>query len=284
MSRIAYVNGQYLPHDRAGVHIEDRGYQFADGVYEVIAVQQGKLIDLAAHLDRLNRSLSALRLPWPTQSRAVLEIILRRVIRLNRVKNGIVYLQVTRGSAPRNHAFPKLTIPSLVVTSRSTKPFSLDTVINGVKAITLPDERWKRCDIKSVSLLPNILGKQLAVEQGAYEAILVDVDGRVTEGTSSNAWIVTEAGTLVTRNLSQAILAGITRHAVLEVARAHGVPVEERVFELSEMQKAREVFVTSTTSFVKPVVQLDNALIGEGAPGALSKALLSWYADHMGAM
>src|SRR5438067_3779827 len=221
MSRIAYVAGQYLPHRQAAVHIEDRGYQFADGVYEVIAVVNGHLVDEELHLKRLHRSLAELRIAPPIGD-AALQTVIREVIRRNVVDTGIVYLQVTRGVAPREHAFPKAAKPTLVVTSRRTRPPDPRLGREGIAVITIPDIRWQRCDIKSVALVPNVLGKQQAREAGAYEAWQVDRDGRITEGTSTNAWIVTTENTVVTRAADNAILNGVTRGAVICIIQEAG--------------------------------------------------------------
>ena len=224
MARIAYVNGLYIPRDDAMVHVEDRGYQFSDGVYEVCEVRDGRIVDERRHMARLQRSLDELRIPAP-MSPAALGVVLRETVQRNRVHDGIVYLQVTRGVARRDHGFPPPgTVPSVVVTARN-----LDTAANdkaaaeGVAVITVPDNRWERVDIKSISLLPNVLAKQAAREQGAKEAWFVDRDGKVTEGSSSNAWIVTMDGTVVTRPADRGILRGITRSVLLEVIKAHGL-------------------------------------------------------------
>lgn len=280
MSRIAYVNGRYVPHRHARVHIEDRGYQFADGVYEVVAIHRGKPIDQGPHLDRLERSLAELRIA-PPMSRRSLEAVIGEVLRRNRIHDGIVYLQITRGVARRDHAFPKGVPSALVITARAIKPFDAESARAGVEVITLPDLRWKRCDIKSVSLLPNILAKQQAREAGAYEAWLVDDQGRVTEGSSSNAWIVTRDGDLVTREISHAILSGITRKAVLALTRQEGLRFVERPFTVEEAMAAREAFVTSATSYVKPVVRIDGRSVGNGHIGQLTSRLLDLYARHM---
>jgi D-alanine transaminase len=278
MSRIAYVNGRYVPHRAAAVHIEDRGYQFADGVYEVTAVRDGRLVDEHLHLARLDRSLKELRIARPMSDPA-LKFVTREVIRRNGVRNGIVYLQITRGVAPRDHAFPAAAETSIVITSRRGKPND-KAAAEGVKVITIPDIRWGRCDIKSVSLLPNILGKQQAKEQGAYEAWQIGRDGLVTEGTSSNAWIVTGAGEVVTRKADNAILNGTTRVALLDLIRREGLTFVERPFSVEEAKKAREAFVTSTTSIVMPVVQIDDAVIGNGHPGSLSERLRTAFLAH----
>lgn len=278
MSRIAYVNGSYVPHKQASVHVEDRGYQFADGVYEVIAVRGGRFVDEEPHLDRLERSLAEISIEAP-MSRPALKIVMREMLRRNRVRDGILYLQVTRGVAPREHAFPASARPAVVMTARRSKPRPAVS-LRGVSVITVPDIRWKRCDIKSVSLLPNILGKQAASEAGAYEALQVDEDGFITEGTSSNAWIVTGKGDLITRRPDNAILDGVTRRAVVELAEREGLNFIERAFTLKQALAAREVFVTSTSSNVMPVVKIDDHIVGDGKPGPLSRKLLKLYATH----
>lgn len=282
MSRIAYVDGQYLPHRSAAVHIEDRGYQFADGVYEVLAVNGGRLVDEAPHLVRLARSLAELRIAAP-MSDAALKIVMREVIRRNGVRDGIVYLQITRGSAPREHAFPKSAKPVLVVTSRRKKPADPRTADHGIAVITIPDIRWQRCDIKSIALLPNVLGKERARAAGAYEAWQVDREGQVSEGTSTNAWIVTSDGTVVTRQADSAILNGVTRLAVFEIIRREGYGLVERPFTVAEAKAAREAFLTSTTADLLPVVRIDGDPIGSGVPGPLSRRLREFYLAHAAA-
>jgi D-alanine transaminase len=279
MSRIAYVNGRYLPQGEAAVHIEDRGYQFADGVYEVVAVQGGSLVDEGLHLARLDRSLGELRIAAP-MSRRALALVLREVIRRNRVRDGIVYLQATRGVAPRDHPFPADIRTSLVITARRARPTNPRTLSEGIAVITIPDIRWARCDIKSIALLPNVLGKQQAREAGAYEAWQVDRDGMVTEGTSTNAWIITEAGELVTRQASSAILNGCTRLALLEIARRVGLTFIERPFSVAEAKAAREAFLSSTTAPVLPIVRIDETTIGDGKPGPLGRQLRELYVAH----
>lgn len=281
MSRIAYVNGRYLPHGVASVHIEDRGYQFADGVYEVIAVRNGALIDGEWHLQRLHRSLNELRIAMP-MAPAALDVVLRETARRNRVRDGIVYLQVSRGVARRDHPFPGADVrPSVVVTARRTAPAPAKVVEEGVSVISQPDIRWQRCDIKSIALLPNVLVKQAAREQGAFEAWQVDGDGYVTEGGSTNAWIINQDGHLITRPPEHAILNGITRRRLIELARASGITVEERPFSLQEAKGAREAFITSTTSFVTPVVRIDDAAVGNGRPGSVTVELRRLYMDFM---
>lgn len=281
MPRYAYVNGRYLLHALARVHVEDRGYQFADGVYEVILIHDGRLIDEEPHLDRLGYSLKELRIPWP-MARPALRLVLRELIVRNGVAHGTVYLQVTRGVASRDHKFPARATPSLVATTKRQKPTPA-ALAAGVAVITRPDIRWRRCDIKSVSLLPNILGKQAAAEAGAFEAWLVDDDGRITEGSSTNAWIVTPAGRLVTRNLSAAILSGITRLSLLQLVQSQGIAFEERPFSVAEAKEAAEAFLTSTTSLVLPVTRIDGQAIGDGKPGPLTMKLRDGYLRHLAA-
>lgn len=280
MPRYAYVNGQYLPHGQAAVHIEDRGYQFADGVYEVVPVTGGRAVDEVPHLDRLARSLAELRIAMP-MSRRALELVCRELLRRNGVRNGIIYIQVTRGVAPRNHAFPADARPALVMTTKRMNFAGQSKFDNGVPVITAPDLRWARRDIKTINLLPNCLAKQAATEAGAYEALQVDDDGNVTEGTSSNAWIVARNGKLVTRPLSNDILHGVTRRTILAIAMEEGVSFEERSFTVEEALGASEAFVTSATSFVTPVVEIDGKRVGEGKPGPLTRRLLACYRDYM---
>ncbi len=282
MSRIAYVDGQYLPHRSAGVHIEDRGYQFADGVYEVLAVVGGHLVDEMQHLARLARSLRELRIP-PPMAEGALKIVMREVVRRNGVADGIVYLQITRGSAPRDHAFPKSAKPVLVVTSRHRKPPDPRLADNGIAVTIIPDIRWRRCDIKSVALVANVLGKESAKQAGAYEAWQVDDQGQVTEGTSTNAWIVTADDTVVTRQADSAILNGVTRLAVFDIIRREGYRLAERPFTVAEAKAAREAFVTSTAVELLPVVRIDGDTVGDGVPGPLSRTLRAFYLAHAAA-
>ncbi len=282
MARFAYVNGRYVPHGEAAVHIEDRGYQFADGVYEVVPVIHGKMIDEGPHLDRLEYSLRELRIAWPV-GRAALKLILRELLRRNELRDGLLYLQITRGVAPRDHKFPKSAKPALVVTTKRLKPTAPALVENGVPVISVPDIRWERCDIKSISLLPNILAKQEAVEAGAFEAWQVDAEGFVTEGTSTNAWIVTKDDVIVTRIANHDILNGITRQAVLRLTNSAGVTFEERPFTLAEAKAAREAFLTSSSGHVLPITRIDDQPIGDGKPGPVTKRLRAAYLDYVAA-
>lgn len=274
MSRIAYVNGRYRPLREACVNIEDRGYQFADGVYEVCEIRDGRLVDMPRHMARLERSLGELRIAIPMPLSA-LAVVMHEVVRKNRIGYGIVYLQITRGVARRDHGFPAVPVPPAVVVTARALNFTKNqaTAAAGIKVVTMPDNRWPRVDIKSVALLPNVLAKQAAREQGAYEAWYVDGDGFVTEGASSNAWIVTRDGRAVTRPLSNRILAGITRGVLMEVLAELQIKLEERPFTPAEALQAAEAFVTSASQIVMPVVAIDNTTIGNGSPGALSKRL-----------
>jgi D-alanine transaminase len=282
MSRIAYVNGRYRPWRDATVHVEDRGYQFSDGVYEVCEVRAGHLVDQRRHLARLERSLKELRIAMP-MSPAALGVVMREAVARNKVVHGIVYLQITRGVAPRDHAFPKAARPVLVVTSRRSKPPDPKLGRDGIGVITIPDIRWQRCDIKSVSLLPNVLGKQAAREAGCYEAWQVDGDGYVTEGTSTNAWIVTRDGEVVTRACDHAILSGITRLAVLDIIAREGLTLVERPFSVAEAKAAREAFLTSTTADLLPVVSIDGQTVANGRPGSFATRLREEYLAHAAA-
>ena len=274
MPRIAYVNGRYVPHFVAAVHVEDRGYQFADGVYEVCAVSGGRLVDERRHMQRLKRSLTELSIRWPMRPSA-LAVVLREIVRRNRIDEGIVYLQITRGVAPRDHAFPPPSVPpAIVVTARAMPAEPRNKAAEkGVAVITVPDVRWGRVDIKTVGLLPNVLAKEQGRAAGAYEAWFVDSEGFVTEGTSTNAWIVSADGVLTTRPADNAILWGVTRALLLEIVRAEKLRLEERAFTVSEAHGAREAFLTSATNPVTPVVRIDGRTIGEGKPGPVALRL-----------
>lgn len=277
MSRIAYVNGRYLRHAEASVHIEDRGYQFADGIYEVCGVRGGKLMDEKLHLERLQRSLRELRMDMPL-SLSALKVILREVVRRNRISNGMVYFQVTRGVAPRDHPFPADAQASLVVTAKRLNEARVAaSVAKGVEVTTMPDQRWARRDIKSVALLPNILAKQTAREAGAYEAWLVDAEGFVTEGASTNAWIVDREGRLITRPEGPDILSGVTRRVLLQAARAEGIEVVERPFTPEEAKSAREAFISASSAIIIPVVRIDGHPVGNAAPGSTTRRLREAY-------
>lgn len=278
MGRIAYVNGRYVPHDKARVHIEDRGYQFGDGVYEVCEIHAGALIDEKRHLARLKRSLSELQIAMPL-AEGTLPIVLREVMRRNRVRDGYIYLQVTRGVARREHCFPMPPArPSLIITARAVDPAKgAALAAQGVAVISLPDIRWKRPDIKTICLLPNVLARQAAKEKGAYEAWLIDAEGMVTEGAASNAWIIDQQNVIITRQIDNGILSGVTRATLLDLIAAEGLRIEERRFSLDEAKAAREAFITGATSLVMPVVAIDGSPVGEGRPGPLAQRLRLFF-------
>ena len=281
MSRIAYVNGRYLPQREAAVNIEDRGYQFADGVYEVVHLYDGRLIDEDRHLGRLERSLRELRLR-PPMDRAALRQVLLELARRNRLRDGLLYMQITRGVARRDHAFPSKQVPpSVVATIRRIPPYPDDVEGWTAAAITHPDERWARCDIKTVALTPNVLARQAAREQGALEAILVDRNGMVTEGAATSFWLVDRAGVLRTRHLDHGILPGCTRDALLALMAENGIEFAERAFTRNELADAREAFITAATTFVKPIVRIDGRPVGDGAVGPVTRLLFDLFARHV---
>lgn len=273
MPRIAYVNGRYLPLADAGVHVEDRGYQFADGIYEVVAVLNGHLLDWAPHMARLERSARELQMALPMGT-AALGLVARRLLARNRVPDALLYMQVTRGVAKRDHGFPADPQPALVMTVR---PFDFRSRVrlleSGIAVHLVPDERWARPDIKSVSLLPNVLAKEAAKRAGAAEAWMVDRDGHVTEGGSTNAWIVTRDGAVVTRRADGAILEGVMRGTLMRLQNEGGLPFEERPFTPAEAKGAAEAFITSTTNPCVPVTRIDGEAVGDGRPGQVTRRL-----------
>ena len=281
MGRIAYVNGRFVPQGEAVVHIEDRGYQLADAVYEVWALFDGKLADAEGHFARLERSLSELSIAMP-MSRRALTMVLREAVRRNRVRDGSVYLQVSRGVAPRDHAFPEASVrPAVVITVKQLDRAVVEAkAAKGISVVTTPENRWGRCDIKTVGLLPNALAKQKAKEAGAGEAWFVDDLGFVTEGAASNAWIVDAEGRLRTRDANANILRGITRHTLMDVIAKEGLEVDERPFTPAEAKAAKEAFVTGAGALVLPVVAVDGQPIGDGKPGALAIRLRRLYIER----
>lgn len=276
--RVAYVNGRYLPHADASVHVEDRGLQFADAIYEVWSITGGEIYDEEEHLDRLERSLRELGMAMPI-ARTSLKFVLREIARRNRVENGLVYLQITRGTARRDHPIPALPLkPTLILTSRSLDTAAIDKRRGeGVRVVTRPDQRWARCDIKSTGLLANILAKSEARAAGAYEAWLIDRDGFVTEGSSTTAWIVDGEGRLVTRDLSNAILPGVTRRVALEAAADAQIPIIERRFTAEEAAGACEAFLSAASAGITPIVAIDGKPVGDGKPGPVTRRLQELY-------
>jgi D-alanine transaminase len=282
--RIAYVDGRYLAHNRAAVHVEDRGLQFGDAVYEVCGIVGGRLMDEEEHLDRLVRSLGEIKMAMPLERRA-LRLVMRELVRRNRVDAGLLYLQVTRGAARRDHPIPTHPLrPTLIMTARALDHAALERRRDeGIKVITLPDERWARCDIKTTQLLSNLLAKTAARRAGAYEAWLVDEEGFVTEGTSTNAWIVTSTGRLTTRQLTHAILPGVTRRVILEAAAEAQLTISEQQFTPAEASKAREAFISSATGVI-PVTVIDGKAIGDGSPGPVTRRVQQLYTHRSAAL
>lgn len=280
MPRIVYVNGRYVPYADAGVHVEDRGYQFSDGVYEVVPVLGRLLLDEDGHLRRLARSLRELQIAPPMHDTALRQT-LRETIRRNRIEDGVVYIQVTRGVARRDHPFPNPPQrPATIIMARPIDAARFDRRrATGVKIITTPDLRWGRCDIKSISLLPNILAKQAAREAGAYEAWLVDAQGKVTEGSSTTAWIIDKTGALITRPLDEHILPGVTRETLISAMKRAGLSLIERAFSVAEAKEAAEAFLTAATAGVLPIVAIDGAPIGCGLPGPRSRRFYELYRE-----
>jgi len=279
MPRISYVNGRYIRHSQAGVHIEDRGYQFADGVYEVVVVVNRRMVDEDLHFARLERSLREIRMKMPFGA-DVFRLKVAELLRLNRLRNGGLYIQVSRGVAPRNHPIPDEIRAAVVMTVRPLVLPRRELVEEGVSVVTVPDIRWKRPDIKSVSLLPNVLAKDVAVRNSAYEAWQVDDNGIVTEGSSTNAWIV-KGRKIITYPPENAILNGVTRLALLKIAAEMQIEVDERPFSLQEAKDADEAFLTSSTAFLIPIVEIDGTRIGQGRPGPVSERLLGGYSTHL---
>jgi len=280
MAKIAYINGTYQRQHQAGISIEDRASLFSDAVYEVIAFYNEKLLDGDLHLQRLYRSLAALRIAFSMTPQGLL-LIIRELIAKNKRKDGTVYIQISRGIAKRDHLFPKHTSPSLVMMITGAKTPKIQEIEQGVSVITTPDLRWARRDIKSVSLLANVLAKQVAGESGAREAWLVDEQGFITEGAVSNNFIVNEKSEIITHPENTSILGGVTRHVVLQLARNAGMAVVERPFSLAEAKAASEAFLTSTTSNVLPVVRIDNAPVADGKLGQVTRTLQALYLEHI---
>ena len=277
MSRIVYVNGEYLSEEAARISVFDRGFLFADAVYEVTSVLEGCLVDNRGHLARLSRSLAALKIPMPLDEDAI-EAVQRTLIERNDLENGIIYMQITRGVADRDFPYPPGAKPSLVMFTQARTLIDVPAARDGIKVISVPDLRWARRDIKTVGLLAPVMAKQEALDAGVHDAWFVE-DGKVTEGSSNNAYIVDAGGRIVTRRLGNEILHGVTRATVLELSRQAQVEVEERAFTLEEAYAAREAFVTSASVFVLPVVEIDGRRIGNGKPGPITRRLRSLYVE-----
>ncbi len=280
MSRIAFVNGEYLPFEKSKVHIEDRGYQFADGVYEVFAVMNGMLVDYDAHLSRLIRSLSEINIKIPLSKRSLF-IHISNIIKQNYVSNGLVYLQITRGVASRDFKFPKNIKSSLVIIAKNiSMNIYEDTFKKGITVSTTNDIRWKRVDIKSLNLLPPVLAKQAASELGSQESWMIDQDGFITEGSSSNAWIYID-NLLITRPSTNSILSGITRGTLIRGLKKRKIKYKEKKFNLNDIKGASEAFITSATQHVMPVIKIDKIKIGKGIPGPKASEFKSAYMESL---
>jgi D-alanine transaminase len=282
MARISYVNDSYVDHNQAVVSIEDRGYQFADGVYEVVYIKDGTLIDWSEHMLRLRHSLDGLRIAYDVDAEGLKQIV-DTLLEKNALTDATVYMQITRGVAPRDHQFPSTPVdPAVVMTMSPLKPLSAEQYENGIKAITYPDMRWKRRDFKTIALLPNALAKQEAVESGATEAILVDEDTKfVTEGSATNVFLLTPENILMTHPATERILHGITRAGVLQVAKEQAIAVKEEAFTAQQLRDAKEVFITSTTKHILPITTIDEKQVGEGKAGEVTKRLMEAYQGYI---
>ena len=278
MPNITYIDGKYLNHEDSKIHVNDRGYHFGDAVYEVIIFNKNIFYDYDGHIQRLFKSLKSLEIKFSLSSSS-LKIIINNLIRLNKAIIGSVYIQVSRGVAERNHSFHGLNIKP-ILTIILTKKSNIENNINGVKAITLNDNRWSRPDIKTTQLLPNVLAKTLANKNNAYECIFIDDEGYVTEGSSSNIWALNKENQLITRNLDGKILSGITRNSISLFAKKNNITVVEKKFTQIELYNAKEVFLTSASSFIMPIVQIDDQNINQGIVGNISLELRKLYFDN----
>ena len=278
MPNITYIDGKYLNYEDSKIHVNDRGYHFGDAVYEVIVFNKNIFYDFDAHIQRLFKSLKSLEIKFSLSSSS-LKIIINNLIRLNKAIIGSVYIQVSRGVAERNHSFHGLNIKP-ILTIILTKKSNIENNINGVKAITLNDNRWSRPDIKTTQLLPNVLAKTLANKNNAYESIFIDDEGFVTEGSSSNIWILNKENQLITRNLDGKILSGITRNSISLFAKKNNITVVEKKFTQIELYNAKEVFLTSASSFIMPIIQIDDQNINQGLVGNISLELRKLYFDN----
>ena len=278
MPNITYIDGKYLNYEDSKIHVNDRGYHFGDAVYEVIVFNKNIFYDFDGHIQRLFKSLTSLEIKFSLSSSS-LKIIINNLIRLNKAHIGSVYIQVSRGVAERNHSFHGLNIKP-ILTIILTKKSNIENNLNGVKAITLNDNRWSRPDIKTTQLLPNVLAKTLANKNNAYECIFIDDEGFVTEGSSSNIWVLNKENQLITRNLDGKILSGITRNSISLFAKKNNITVVEKKFTQIELYNAKEVFLTSASSFIMPIVKIDDQNINQGLVGNISLELRKLYFDN----
>ena len=280
MSRIVFINGEYRDYSNAMTHVEDRGYQFADGVYEVFSVKDGKLIDYSGHMSRLTRSLNEIKIKYPINIRSIL-FHMRNIIKKNLIEDGLIYLQITRGVSKRDFKFPKNSESTITIIGNNIAIDEYDNIFEkGISVVTTRDLRWKRVDIKSLNLLAPVLAKQFAYEQKAQEAWLIDDDGFITEGSSSNAWVLI-GKTLYTRPVSPSILNGITRKTLMKGLKKYGYSFKERKFNLHDIKKSKEAYITSATQYVMPVVKINNKKIGDGKVGKFAKIFKEIYLESV---
>ena len=276
MPNLSYIDGNYYNYNDSKIHINDRGYHFGDAVYEVILYNQGVFYDFDEHINRLFKSLHSIDIEFSI-SKKTIELIIKNLIRLNKISFGSVYIQVSRGIADRNHTFDNLNIKPILTIITSKKHNNINNDIKGVKAITVRDNRWARPDIKTTQLLPNVLAKTMAYKQGAYESIFIDNEGYITEGSSSNIWIINNDNEIITRSIDGKILSGITRKTIAKFSKLNDLTVIENKFSKDEMLKAKEVFLTSASSFVTPINEIDNVKINKGIVGDMSVKLKKLY-------
>ena len=276
MPNLSYIDGNYHNYYDSKIHINDRGYHFGDAVYEVILYNQGVFYDFDEHINRLFRSLHSIDIQFSITKKTI-ELIVKNLIRLNKISFGSVYIQVSRGIADRNHTFNNLNIKPILTIITSKKHNNINNDIIGVKAITVRDNRWARPDIKTTQLLPNVLAKTKANKQGAYESIFIDDEGYITEGSSSNIWIINKDNEIITRSIDGKILSGITRKTIAKFSKLNDLTVIENKFSKDEMLNAKEVFLTSASSFVTPITEIDNVKINEGVVGKMSIKLKTLY-------
>tara|TARA_B100000029_G_scaffold516680_1_gene632676 strand:- start:15761 stop:16639 length:879 start_codon:yes stop_codon:yes gene_type:complete len=278
MKNLTYLNNKFVEHSKAKISVEDRGFLFSDSIYELISVLNGELIDLKPHLNRLKSSLKKIKINYKV-NQLKFQNVIKKLIKNNKIFNGYVYIQITRGVAERKHEFPLKYKPSVII---FTKNLNINNNIykKGIKIITIPDIRWLRRDIKTTSLLANVLSKQMAVEKNAFESWLID-DGYITEGSASNAWIIKNSNTIITHPSNTKILKGVTRDTVIKILKKNNFKIKERAFNLIEAKNAKEAFLTSSTLSVLPVVKIDNYNISNGKPGDITKKIMFLYKNYI---
>ena len=278
MKNITFINNKFVNHSKAKISVDDRGFLFADSIYELISVFNKRIIDIEQHLNRLALSLKKVKIKYKVNKQK-LRIIINKLIKLNKIYNGYIYIQITRGVAERKHEFPKKYNPTIII---FTKHLDIDKKIykKGVKIITIPDLRWLRRDIKTTSLLPNVLSKQIAIEKNAFESWLID-NKKITEGSASNAWIINNSKTIITHPANNKILKGVTRDTLIKILKKNGLNVKEKAFNLIEAKNAKEAFLTSSTLSILPVIKIDNYNIANGKPGDITKKIMNLYNNYI---